>query len=171
MVQRFKFLFGDERGLYGVKDTGQLLWWPRSAIENGSLKVSEGTQIGSGWADFTHVFAGGFDGSGCILYAIDSAGRLLWYRDQGPCMGGTAPAWANSGTSIPVGSGLVNKLHVAADFTGAIYAIAADGTLEYYRHPGRDPGQGLDGSSVPTAIGAGWQDFPSFLLGGVVGQT
>jgi hypothetical protein len=80
----FTRVLGDDRSIYAVAAGGPLLWYC-DTLRDGSngpgaergWAAASGSPIGSGWAGFRHLFAGG----GGILYAVRDTGELLWYRD------------------------------------------------------------------------------------------
>ncbi len=175
MPQRFKFLFADDTNIFGVKDTGELLQWSASAsslVPLGTTDVTAlgalptpiivtdtaGTQIGgAGWADFTHLFAGG----GGIIYAVKRTGELLAYlydRNGG---------WSYQ--AAQVGTGWAGFVHLACDLTGIIFAVEPGGALRLYNHTGRTNNPATSdwtpGSGAIVASG-GW-NAPFVVSGGV----
>jgi N,N-dimethylformamidase len=168
-IKRFRFLFADDRSLYGIAATGELLWYPAWTDPATPPNLADGRQIGVGWAGFDHVFPGG-DG---ILYAVHSDGALLWYRDLFR-NGTNAPdgsfGWdANSGNQI--GQGWTGFANLFSGDNGIIYAIRPDGPLLWYQDLNRDGSNAPDGSSGWAAnsghqIGSGWSGFRHVVPGG-----
>ena len=105
--------------------------------------------IGSGWGAFTRVFSGG-DG---VIYAITSAGDLLFYRDL--ARDGTI-SWADDGTPKTIGAGWGGFAHVFSGGDGIIYAVSATGDLFYYRDLARDGTVSWANDGSAATIGSGW---------------
>lgn len=89
------------------------------------------------------------------LYAVKRNGDMLWYRQdsissswQGPRQVGNG--WQSFRQVLPAGG-------------NSFYAIAPDGTLQWYRHDGFN-----DGSFEwhgPVEVGSGWQNFQRIFGG------
>jgi hypothetical protein len=85
--------------------------------------------VGYGWGDFTHVFAGS-DG---VIYAIDTAGDLLWYKHDGYQTG----EFSWEGPKV-VGHGFGDYTQVMAGPQGVIYAVDGPSARQARaRPPGR----------------------------------
>jgi hypothetical protein len=56
--------------------------------------------VGGSFTSFLKVFSGG----GGVIYAIDSVGKMFWYRHNDPK--GGKPGFANGGLPKEIGSGL-----------------------------------------------------------------
>ncbi|MBL0408327.1 hypothetical protein JKG68_31120 [Microvirga aerilata] len=118
---------GDSR-LYGIDPDGSLVWYhyqraydPGAAIEppwRGPIVV------GSGWAQFQHVFATG----GGLLFAVTPDGRLLSYRHDGFANG--SDTWREP---KQVDTGWSGFKHIFSPGEGHIYAIKPGGELLYYQ--------------------------------------
>src|SRR5262245_31759608 len=95
---QFEHIFSGGSGIiYAIRPTGELLWYQdlkrdgtNGAHGESGWHAKSGNQIGIGWR-FPLVFSGG-DG---VIYAIRTAGELLWYRDLK--RDGTNGAHAESG--------------------------------------------------------------------------
>jgi hypothetical protein len=168
-IVRFRFLFADDKSIYGITASGQLLWYPVWTDTSAPPKVEDGRQIGIGWAGFDHVFPGG---SG-ILYAVRSDGALLWYRDllrDGTNHPSGALGWAaNSGQQI--GQGWTGFANLFSGDNGIIYAVRSDGALLWYQDLNCDGSNAPDGSSgwagnSGNQIGSGWGGFRHVVPGG-----
>ena len=166
-------LSGDDGVLYGIKPTGEILWYRDLARDgsnapNGSTgwAPASGSQIDDGWDGFLHVVSGG----GGVIYAVAEKGDLLWYRDDardgsnGPS---GATGWA-PGSGSRVGRDWDGFLHIFAGSAGVLYACQAwnfGPILLRYRDELGDGGNGPSGAgwsvtadlanSDPTRIG--WQ--------------
>lgn len=168
-ITRFRFLFADDKSLYGITAAGELLWYPGWTDSSTPPNVDAGKPIGTGWAAFSHVFPGG-DG---ILYAVTSAGELLWYRDllrNGTNAADGSSGWAASSGS-QIGSGWGGFATVFSGGGGLIYGITASGKLLWYRDLARDGSNSADGSTGWAAvsgsqIGTGWSGFQHLVSGG-----
>lgn len=88
-------------------------------------------QVGSGWS-FKEVMQ---DGS--VLYAIDSAQKLRYYRHDGQFE--LSGMWGPR-LGVEVGQGW-NVLHAIAGGSGIIYTIDAGGAMRWYRHAARNVGK------------------------------
>jgi FG-GAP-like repeat/Tachylectin len=118
-------------------------------------------QIGTGWQDFTALFAGGdWDGDGHPdLLARDADGVLFMYRGDGH--GGFV-----TGNRERIGSGWqgFNALFAGGDFSGDgkpdILARDANGVLFMYR----GDGHGGFVTGQREQIGTGWSSLGSLLL-------
>ena len=165
MPQRFKFLFADETNIYGVKDTGELLQWSSSATSLLPVSTTDatalgvagvgGTQIGSGFADFVHLFAGG----GGILYAVRATGELLMYKYAGG-------SWVYTAVQVS-GPGWAQFLHLQSNRAGGIFAVRPDGALVYYNHTGwsgSPPTNSWDNGGVAQVVGSPFY-VPFFCFG------
>ncbi len=161
--QRFRFLFADDKSIYGILPTGELLWFPQWNDPTLAPRATAGRQIGSGWGDFIHVFAGG----GGIIYAISSDGTLRWYNDSH--RDGTDGWFAGSGNAI--GSGWQDFTHVFSGGSGLIYAISPQRALLFYRDLKQDGSNAPDGSTgwasgSGSQIGREWVGFRHIVSGG-----
>ena len=89
--------------IYAIQPDGTLLWYRHDGRGDGSFTWAGPNQVGTGWQNFKHVFAGG-EG---IVYAIQNDGTLLWYRHDG--RGDGRLTWAGPNE---VGTGWQNFKHV-----------------------------------------------------------
>jgi hypothetical protein len=114
---------------------------------------SDGTnqKVGTGWGQFKHVFSIG----GGIIYAIDTNGRLLWYRHDGALT--RSEQWSG-GQEISKGWGHFTQVFSVAT-TGIIYAIDTNGNLYRYNHTGWLTGAATWENWNPPPIGNGWGGF------------
>jgi len=124
-------------------------------FQNGKPVWKGPNNIGTGWQQFTQVFAG----SGGILYAIARDGTLKWYRHTGYQDG--APTWEGPKN---VGTGWQRFKRVFGGGEGIIYAIEPDGTLKWYHHTGFQ--DGTVNWKGPNTIGTGWQQFMQVFSAG-----
>lgn len=111
--------------------------------------------IGAGW-DFLHIFAGN-DG---VIYAVDTSGRLIWYRRTDPSS--PQPGWA-PGTESVIGTGWTFK-NVFSGGNGVIYAITSDGQLLWYKRSDPTSNQENWVSGSGSVVGTGWHRF-KFVAG------
>lgn len=126
--------------LYRVQDP-TLLTAPNSLVESG--------QIGRGWGSFAWTGAGG-DG---VLYALTTAGKLLWYRFDAKSGSWVAGSGSVIGTGFTPGSRVIN---IAAGANGWIYTVQSGGRLVVYQHTGRLTGAATWVNGGGYAIGSGW---------------
>ncbi len=160
-----RFVFGDRNGIiYAVAADGSLYWYKHLGSTDGSNKWSfSGTPklVGSGWQYFKKIFAGGAG----VIYAIDGAGNLLWYKNTGWATG-TASWDPNSGRVIGTGWNFFgDRVFATTTGDGVIYGVGPnDGNLYWYKHLGRDDGTGSWAAS--SQIGAsGWNSFSKLATG------
>lgn len=170
--KRFRFLLADDRSIYGVLHSGELLWyepWGNIVALKPPPVVNEGRQIGVGWADFARVFTGGNG----IIYAITPDGQLLWYQDlfrNGTNDSNGSTGWApNSGN--PIGTGWETFTKIISGNDGTIYAVQPTGEILWYRDIFRNGSNASDGSTgwasgSGSQIGQGWEEFSYILSGG-----
>ena len=155
--QRFRFLFADDASVYGVRATGELMWFPHWTAVEAAPRATGGVRIHSGFGAFTHVFAGG----GGVIYAVSANGDLLWFRDADRMGGGD---WDDRSGSV-IGSGWDQFCCIFSGGDGHIYAVAPDQHLYWYRDADRTGGVAwAAGSGRP--IGQGWTGFRHLLSGG-----
>lgn len=91
-----------------------------------------------------HVFAG----DGRIIYVIDAAGDLQWYR-----WNYTPNGYVVEGPR-KVGWGWAGVRAVCSGSNGRLYSVTPDGTLNWYHHKGSADGT-FDWVG-PVAVGSGW---------------
>jgi hypothetical protein len=167
--------------IYRVDSDFQLHWYRHDGRTNGTSAWSypSGNVIDSGWS-FKHVFSAA--GSAGILYAIDDANQLKWFRHDGRVDGQSR--WA-SGHGNVVGTGWDFTQVFGAD-NGVIYGItpyipehtgsptetgdaityASGGELKWYRHDGRNDGSFTWGPGSGNTVGTGWNSFKQAFSGG-----
>jgi hypothetical protein len=112
--QGFTQLFGAGGAIFGVHESGDLLWYSYhgngESDRSGALgwHPNSGNPIGNGWQGLRSVFGGAndSDGFGVVVYAVAQNGDLLWYRYDGhgeSDRSGSLGWRANSGN--PIGNG------------------------------------------------------------------
>ena len=112
--QGFLQLFGAGGAIFGVHESGDLLWYSYhgdgESDRSGALgwHPNSGNPIGNGWQGLRTVFGGAndSDGFGVVVYAVAQNGDLLWYRYDGHGESdrtGSLGWRANSGN--PIGNG------------------------------------------------------------------
>ncbi|MFL6110641.1 MAG: tachylectin-related carbohydrate-binding protein, partial [Catenulispora sp.] len=145
---------GGDGVLYTIDGLGNLHWYQDDGFAGtGGAAWSAGTGsiIGTGWGGFATVVAGGQG----VIYAIDSAGNLRWYRYLGT---NGSSSWAPGSGSI-IGTGW-SFARVVAGGSGVLYGVKSSGALLWYRE--LSP---LTGSASWAAagtggqIGSGWSGF------------
>lgn len=126
--------------LYRMTDN-QLLTAPNTLVET--------RIVGTGWGTFAWTGAGG-DG---VLYALTTAGKLLWYRYDP-----TTAAWM-SGSGKVIGAGFTpgsRVVNIAVGANGWLYTVRSDGKLVVYQHTGRLTGAATWVNGGGYVIGSGW---------------
>ena len=147
--------------------TYDLLWYRHNGYADGSFSWEGARIVGTDW-EFSEIAPGGAG----LIYAVEGDGDLLWYDHLGSVLG--TFRWAGPN---PVGSGwnitsvnasgrdvlglfcdTRNGSPLLASPTGTIiYAIRADGTLDWFRHDGADTGTpSWANGGQPTTVGSGW---------------
>jgi Tachylectin len=152
--------------IYTIDQSGNLRWYDDDNYAKGggpSWDRASGSVIGTGWNAYTTVISGG----GGVLYAVDSAGGLHWFRDL--AMNGTI-SWAPGSGSV-IGSGFNGPTMLVAGGSGVIFAVDTSGNLKWFRH--LDPSGGSAtwvNGGIASTIGAGWSGFTQMgsLGGGVL---
>jgi hypothetical protein len=133
--------------MYHVDALGQLRRWNYAAPLDGSSGWTQ-QKIGTGWGGLKTV-AGG---SG-VVYAVDSAGDLRWYRDNG--YAGTGGAAWDPASGAVIGKGFGRYGTVVSGGQGVIYTIDSAGNLFWHRYLGSGGAADWDPASG-TRIGTGW---------------
>jgi Tachylectin len=166
-------LSGGDGVIYAVDPSGDLHWYQYTGTDgaggsggsgDGLWAPGSGTVIGTGWGGFTQIFAGG-DG---IIYAVDSAGDLWWYRHLEPTAG--SASWAAAGGGSMIGTGWSQFTQFGSMGGGIIFARDASGGLWWYRHA--DPLGGSDtwaDGGGRIGEGTGWG--PGSIVADVDGCT
>jgi hypothetical protein len=127
-----------------ARDTSSLYWYQHLGWADGSdhwrtagplsgppgLSPPRNLGIGGGLTTMQHVFSG----AGGILYTVDPAGLLHWFRHLG-CLDGTDRWQATPDPKGHIGEGWGMK-HVFAGEDGVIYAVNQQNQLLWYRHLG-----------------------------------
>ena len=111
--------------------------------------LDETGQIGAGWGSFAWTGAGG-DG---VLYALTTAGKLLWYRLD------TVTGHWMAGSGTVVGSGFTpgsKVVNIAVGANGWLYTVRSDGKFVVYQHTGRLTGAPTWVNGAGYVIGSGW---------------
>jgi len=166
---------GGDGILYAVTKDGALLWY-RDDQRDGSNDPSgntgwaaaSGSQIGTGWAGFSHLFSGG-DG---VIYAVRATGELLWYQDlkrDGSNDPSGSTGWA-AASGNQIGTGWNGFRHLIPGGGGVMYAVSAKGDLLWYRDDQRDGSNDPSGSTgwapgSAAKIGNGWGFFTHLFSG------
>lgn len=154
--------------IYVIFPSGELRWY-KDICRNGTpftpscWHSSSGTTIGSGWASAPWVIA---DEDG-VIYLIDAAGQLKWYRHRGPI---SFPAWtwdANSGSTI--GWGWNTPPQVFSGRAGILYIVDRDGNLRWYQDTNR-LGQFGWAANSGAIIKAGWPGLHAVRVCQLSGQ-
>lgn len=140
--------------LYLIRPNGNLDWYRHNGRYRRAYEWDAAKRVGTGWAGFRAVFAGG-DG---VIYAIAQDGTLLWYYHEGRNQG--SAQWQGPKT---VGSGWHTFTRVFAGDGGVIYGVHPDGTLLWYRHLGRR--DGTISWQGPYRVGSGWSGFTALAAG------
>jgi hypothetical protein len=137
-AQGFSRLSGG--ALYRVED---------KQVLTGTNTLAELRTVGSGWGSFAWTGAGG-DG---VVYALTTAGKLLWYRFDAATSSWVKGSGAVVGTGFTPGSKVVN---IAVGANGWLYTVRADGRLALYQHTGRLTGAPSWVNGTGYVVGSGW---------------
>lgn len=110
----FLHLFGSGGAIFGVHESGDLLWYRYEgngeADRSGSLgwHANSSNPIGNGWQGMRDVFGGATDvgGFGHVVYAVEQNGDLRWYRynGRGEADRSGSLGW-DANSSNPIGNG------------------------------------------------------------------
>jgi hypothetical protein len=127
--------------------SGSLFRLSDPSILTGANSVIETGLVGRGWGGFAWIGAGG-DG---VVYALTTAGKLLWYRYQDG-------AWvAKSGSVVGVGFNPTTRVtNIAVGADGWIYVVRSDKRLVAFHHLGRLTGAASWVNSGGYVLGSGW---------------
>src|SRR5262249_15027289 len=87
---------------------------------------NEGAVIGTGW-NFPQVFSGGNG----VIYAIDNAGNLHWYKDTH--RDGTSNSFNAPNNGAVIGIGWDRFVSLTSPGNGEIYARDSSGNLFWYQ--------------------------------------
>ncbi len=124
---------GDEGRIYAVDCNGDLLFYQHlthdqnlSPADHIWAHAGIGQRIGTGWNEFRQVFSGGHG----VIYAIDHAGTLFYYRDL--ARDGTIN-WYNGGTRVQIGPGWDRFQQVFSTGNDTIYGVDKNGQMTFYK--------------------------------------
>lgn len=149
---QFQTVMADSDGtIFALRGNGDLLWY-RYICTNldtgaGYWASNSGSKIGNGFNTFPRVF-GGYNR---VIWGINGAGDLYWYRYLRSDGLRTGTAWAG-GTKVGRGWGGMND--VVADTYGVLYAMA--GSLRWYRYVDGGAGNRYWAKGSGRIIGSGW---------------
>lgn len=145
--------------------TFDLLWYEHNGYADGSPSWQGARQVGDDWL-FAQIVPGG---SG-IIYAIEGDADLLWYDHLGHVLGTfrwAGPRAIGTGWPIPTTNPSPRDLlgvfcdtqngRIPLSGGTVLYAVRADGTLDWFRHDGDGDGAASwanDGQ--PKTVGSGW---------------
>jgi len=160
----FKLVFtGGDGVIYAIEQSGRLRWYRHIGWQTGSPDWDNDGKakiVSAGnWSDYEFVFAAGQG----IIYAVDSAGNLKWFRHEG---------WRDGSDRWGGGSGAViayenwNEFScVLAGGEGVIYAVRESGDLCWYRHTGWQTGEpnSWQNGGVAKVVGTGWHVFQTLF--------
>lgn len=154
---------GGSGTLFAIDTQGNLRWYQDTGfagIGGAAWNPASGSAIGTGWGGLTAVTSGGQG----VIYAVDSSGRLHWYRYLGT---NGSNSWDPASGAV-IGTGW-NGLQIVGSGSGIIYAVNSSGVLFWYRH--LDPTGGTASwadSGVGQQIGTGWAFTATGSMGGGV---
>ncbi len=140
-----------------VPFSGDLMWYKHIGWESGFADWANngtGLKVKNGFQNFKFVFA---TNEG-VIYAVQSNGDLLWFKQNGWQTGVTT--WVNGGNPIKIGSGFQSFKSVFATSEGVIYAIKTNGDLMWFKHNGWQTGANSwanNGNGIK--VGNTWQNF------------
>jgi hypothetical protein len=136
--------------VYAENPDGRI-WWRRLGLKAPPPSPAAGT----GWTTVKNVFSGG-EG---VLYAVNSDGQLVWYRNATVLAGyDQAASWQQH----PVGVGWGEFTRIFSPGKGIIYAVKPDGSLWWYKHYGYlagSPSTQVGSWSAAKQVGTGWGGF------------
>lgn len=139
--------------IYGIAENGDLYWYFHRGFRTGKsdwVNRGQPRKVGNGWHEGRFVFKGSPRGDDGVIYRVDGANNLVWYRHVGS-KGIDLDSWKGG---IQVGEGWHEARLVFSGGPGTIYMINKQGDLLWYRHEGyRD---GANRWSRTTRVGEGW---------------
>ena len=167
----FSQLFSGSGALYGLSPDGTLRWYRHDAFATCGGRASDWTAPGgkvvrTGWNDITNAFGmpGTTPGTGGVIYTIDTAGNLRWYRHNGYATGaGEEAASAWSGGTI-VGTGWNSFTKVFPGENGEIYTVTTKGELLEYFHLGWQDGS-TQWAGPRRVRASGWAGYSQIASG------
>ncbi|MFO0557873.1 MAG: tachylectin-related carbohydrate-binding protein [Polyangiales bacterium] len=134
----FRDVTNDGSVMYAVDTSGNLHWYRHDGhydVYAGHWGPRAGTVVGGGWNSFRHLVAGG-DG---VLYAVDGAGTMYWYRHNAKNIGqfdlvnvGQAP-WTY-GAPSGIGTGMTGYTHITSPGNGVFYLRTSSGALYWTKY-------------------------------------
>jgi hypothetical protein len=106
------------------------------------------------------------DGKG-LLYGLASNGDLVWHQHLGRQDGSFTWAYGNNGEgNRVVGTGWDAFSQLFSGGDGIMYAVSANGDLNWYRHEGRWYGTFDWFQQSPAVVGFGWDAYTRLFSGG-----
>jgi len=150
-------------------NTFDLLWYKHTGYADGSSSLDGARQVGNDWV-FDQIIPGG---NGRI-YAVEGDGDLLWYDHLGTASGTfrwAGPRDIGDGWHIPTLNPAPRDLlgifcdtrngeellTASSGRSSIVYAIRADGTLDWFRHDGASDGtSSWANGGQPITVGNGW---------------
>ena len=151
---------GPSTAIYGVNAAGELREWLDSApaVSGGVSAVAAVQRPTMG--GFARLIAGGNG----VVYAIDPAGHLFWYRHLGAASGQASwdPA---SGKEIGHGWTIFTKVVSGGD--GTLYGVDATGQVRWYRQNSYLTGGTTFAVGSGTVVATGWGSFVRVVAGGL----
>lgn len=148
-------------------NTFDLLWYGHKGYADGSFSWDGGRHVGTDW-----VFDQIAPGAAGLMYAVEGDGDLLWYDHLGSVLG--TFRWAGP-RDVGDGWHIQNVDPAPRDLLGIfcdtkngspllsalggsiIYAVRADGTLDWFRHDGASDGtSSWANGGQPITVGSGW---------------
>jgi hypothetical protein len=149
---------GGRSELYRVTSTGDVMWhkhWRAFGPEAAELPIQGPKKVNTDWSKYVSVTAA-IDSP--VVYAMDAAGDLFWFRHEGFREG--SDRWLGP---KKVGNGWTMFDKIVAGEDGVIYGRLPDGRLRWQRHLGH-----TDGSFSWTDakfVAKDWQEYTDILAG------
>lgn len=103
------------------------------------------------------------DANAGVIYAVNDANQLLWYKHTGFQDG--SRTWAVGGEAQKIGNGWGNFKHLFSGGNGVIYAVTSNNRLLWYKHTGWQDGSASWATREAQQIGNGW-NFRQLFSGG-----
>lgn len=154
----FRTVLGSANGqLFGFLPDGTIHWY-RYVVSNlntgagGWASGGRGPVVGSGFGKFPRVL-GGWDG---VIFGIDDAGNLWWYKYVAGNGTSGSGAWANGGRGSRIGAGFKVAERAWAEPNGVLYGVAAAGVLYWWRYLGSNGSVSWANRGAAVAIAGGW---------------
>ena len=149
---------GGRSQLYRVSAEGDVTWythWRALGPQAAELPLQGPKKVNQDWDEYVFVTAA-IDAP--VVYAMDAAGDLFWFRHEGIREG--SDRWRGP---IKVGVGWTMFDKIIAGENGVIYGRLPDGQLRWQRHLGHG-----DGSVVwtdPQMVDTGWNRYIDIFAG------